>query len=407
MSGDAPVPPLLTVEGRIAAPSLTRAMRQPFDFWPKELLTRDAVRFDDGKRRFVIIGSRDLIDTILRDRDSQYPRAQIQKRFLSQLYGDDLRRGDVEFFDDRRRKLARPISPRQSEAAMPAFDEACDILVARWQRAGPDHAPDLILETTRLVLDGFWRAFLRDQGDRTAPPPEVDQTAHALAETHVEGRKQQIEALAPMAALAMSSQGPVKRDMEERGILDAEMMALFIDTASANTSAALQIILWLVASRPDLQEAIRSEVGAAPGKTAEAVVLEALRLVPPIMQMWRDIGSDIEADGETIPGGFTAILSLYALHRHHDCWSHPNLFRPERFLDPQSARNSRLNMLPFGLGPRGCIGQSLAMLQLTRALTRICCAFDLRPNPQAKITITTIWDARMTTPDPVLVTARK
>jgi cytochrome P450 len=99
-----------------------------------------------------------------------------------------------------------------------------------------------------------------------------------------------------------------------------------------------------------------------------AVIDEALRLYPPAWAISRrSLGPDV-IGGIEVPTGTLAIISPWLVHRRAATWPAPEAFRPERFLDPASGRTA---YLPFGQGPRLCIGRDFALGEMAVVLSRL------------------------------------
>ena len=101
------------------------------------------------------------------------------------------------------------------------------------------------------------------------------------------------------------------------------------------------------------------------------VLHEALRLCPPGAGTMRSPTSDIVVDGYRIQAKTVAVVSFYAMHRDPALWVDPLRFDPDRFLPERYKGRSRWQYLPFGGGPRSCIGDHFAMLEATLALATI------------------------------------
>jgi cytochrome P450 len=109
------------------------------------------------------------------------------------------------------------------------------------------------------------------------------------------------------------------------------------------------------------------------------VIEEALRLYPPFpILAWREALADDEVCGVKIPKGATVSIVPWVLHRHQELWDHPERFDPERFSSDRARERSRYAYLPFGTGPRVCIGASFAMTQLTLILATLGQHYRLR-----------------------------
>jgi cytochrome P450 len=115
------------------------------------------------------------------------------------------------------------------------------------------------------------------------------------------------------------------------------------------------------------------------------VIDEAARLYPPIAAISRVA---IEADtlaGEAIPRGTLVVIAPYVLHRHRMLWSDPDVFDPTRFLDANRSRIDRFSYLPFGAGPRTCVGSTFALEEATLILATIVKNFAMQLVPDHSV----------------------
>ncbi len=99
--------------------------------------------------------------------------------------------------------------------------------------------------------------------------------------------------------------------------------------------------------------------------TVQQVLNESLRLFPTAPVIIRDIVEDAVFEGVSVPAGTIGIIPIYAIHRHHAYWEDPHRFDPGRFAPDHPAKPTRFQFLPFGAGPRICIGAAFAMLEAT------------------------------------------
>ncbi|MET9249223.1 cytochrome P450 [Nonomuraea sp. NPDC003709] len=138
-------------------------------------------------------------------------------------------------------------------------------------------------------------------------------------------------------------------------------------------AAALTWIVYELSTRPDVLARLEAEAASA-GEVpvmgdlpyTEAFVKEVLRLWPPTWLIGRTVRHDTELDGWRLKTGDQVLFSLYRLHRDPRWWSDPDQLVPERWLEPRAAP-VRHTYLPFGAGPRVCVGTQLGMMQLTLA----------------------------------------
>jgi cytochrome P450 len=159
-------------------------------------------------------------------------------------------------------------------------------------------------------------------------------------------------------------------------------LVLFILAGHDTTSTTLTYSLWALGRHPAIQDQVFNEVSALGhrpltpddvprlGHTVR-VLHEALRLCPPGAGTPRLLNKDLNVDGYRLEAGTVAIVNFYAMHRDPALWSAPLTFWPDRFLPERSQGRSRWQYLPFGGGPRSCIGDHFAMLEATLALATI------------------------------------
>lgn len=139
------------------------------------------------------------------------------------------------------------------------------------------------------------------------------------------------------------------------------------------TAAGLTWALHLLARHPDIQAAVHAEVdalGAAPTLADVArlplclqVFKEALRLFPPIYALTREATQEVELGGYVLPRGAVLYVLPYNLHHRPELYPEPARFDPARFTPAAEAARSRTAWLPFGAGPRTCIGMHFALLE--------------------------------------------
>ena len=159
-------------------------------------------------------------------------------------------------------------------------------------------------------------------------------------------------------------------------------LVLFILAGHDTTSTTLTYSLWALGHHPTIQDRVFDEVSALGdrpltpddvprlGHTVR-VLHEALRLCPPGAGTPRLLNKDLAVDGYRVEAGTVAVVSFYAMHRDPYLWDRPLTFDPDRFLPERSRGRSRWQYLPFGGGPRSCIGDHFAMLEATLGLATI------------------------------------
>ena len=176
-----------------------------------------------------------------------------------------------------------------------------------------------------------------------------------------------------------------------------DQVATMIVAGHETTAVALFWSLYLVAGAPAVQYRLATEARGfdlAPGGAAEAlpelvyaraVVHEVMRLYPPAFTLARLAIADDEAGGVAIPAGTIVLISPWVLHRHRRLWHDPERFDPDRFL-PGVPPPDRFAYLPFGIGPRVCIGAQFALTEATLVLAAMVRAFRIERADDAPVT---------------------
>lgn len=140
--------------------------------------------------------------------------------------------------------------------------------------------------------------------------------------------------------------------------------------------------LWELGRNPAIQDRVAAEVRALGDRSLTPedvprlgytvqVLHEALRLCPPAAVVMRTTTEDITVDGYRVQAGTAVAVALLVMHRDPTLWDRPERFDPDRFLPERSASRNRWQYLPFGGGPRSCVGDHFAMLEATLALATI------------------------------------
>ncbi|KYN21511.1 Cytochrome P450 4C1, partial [Trachymyrmex cornetzi] len=178
-------------------------------------------------------------------------------------------------------------------------------------------------------------------------------------------------------------------DIDIREEVDA-----FVFAGYDTTAAAVSFILAQLAEHKDIQDRIRNEVDSAIQgneekftfkfaklqqlQYLERCIKEALRLYPSVPFISRICGEDVKLQSYLIPAGTTHI-NIYAIHRNPNFWPNPEVFNPDRFLPEQIRNRHPYSYIPFSAGPRNCIGQRFAMLEMKAMIASVIHNFYLEP----------------------------
>ena len=179
--------------------------------------------------------------------------------------------------------------------------------------------------------------------------------------------------------------------MSDQLILSESMQLLV--AGHETSSNALSWLFYLLSSRPDCLEKVRQEfdsvLGEAPLGYADVpkfefttqVINEGLRLYPPFWMIDRMAMANDRVGDLAIPSGSTVIVYVYGAHHAPRYWQNPENFDTERFTKANDKLRTPFTFLPFGAGPRGCIGGNYAMLQILMILSDLLRKYDFQLAP--------------------------
>lgn len=121
-------------------------------------------------------------------------------------------------------------------------------------------------------------------------------------------------------------------------------------------------------------------------KYLERVILETLRMYPPVPIIARKLNQDVllASDNYLVPAKTTVVVATYKIHRDPETYPNPEKFDPDRFLPENSTNRHYYSYIPFSAGPRSCVGRKYAMLKLKVLLTTILRNFQVKSNVTEK-----------------------
>jgi len=183
--------------------------------------------------------------------------------------------------------------------------------------------------------------------------------------------------------------------LDDQALRD-EVITFFL-AGHETTALALSWAYYMLATNPEIQEALHAEVDAVlGGRTPTAddmarlpytrmVLHEALRLYAPTWSGARDVVAPVELGGHRVEPGETVIYFSFATHRHPEFWSEPGLAKPERFSPEASQGRHKCAYVPFSAGPRMCIGNHFSLMEGALILAMISQRYRFTLSPRARI----------------------
>ena len=390
-----------------------------------EIATRVPILSGKTGKRWHMVMDPGALRHILRDGVADYPKSEVTKLILGPAIGDSLFVAEGAHWQWQRRAAAPMFTHRNVTALAPVMTAAAERSVARIGD-GVGRAVDVYAEMVTATFEVISDVTFSDGAGF-----ERDKV-HAAIETYI-GQTAKVSLLDIMGAPAwlprphrmFSSQGmremkrvadaaidrrrlegakPVPDLLDlllagedpatKRRMTTAELrdnLLTFIVAGHETTALTLAWALYLCAFDQDVQEAARVEAQAVLGDRAATaadlaalpltrrIVDEALRLYPPAAFLSRTAQTADTLLGRQVRPGDTVILPIYALHRHHLLWQNPDAFDPSRFADPKAV--DRFAYLPFGDGPRICIGASFSLQEAVIILATLLARYRFKRVP--------------------------
>ena len=203
-------------------------------------------------------------------------------------------------------------------------------------------------------------------------------------------------------------------------LTDEEIVAqsvFFLLAGYETSSNTLSFTAYFLATNPDVQEKLRTEIKDAMESTADislyelthsieyldCVIKESQRMFPPGSQANRECSEDYDLNGIHIPAGTEILIPIYALHHDPDAWQDPEKFDPERFRGPSKDAIHAFQFLPFGAGPRNCIGMRFALMEIKIALVKILLRYKFVQSPETQVPLIIHPGGTLSARDGVLV----
>jgi cytochrome P450 len=366
-----------------------------------------------------------VIQHVLKTNAENYQKSEIQVKRMGHFLGKGLLTTHGEAWRTQRRLIQKGFDRKQLDALSSIMQDSLAESLRDFDRQvqdGPvDIYPQLMKMTFAMVARSLFGASLKEE--------DIDLVSHTICTVQEFIVRQTLQ---PYLNPWFVASGELRRHEEMRTGADAVLMAYIksrrkepprhdllqtlmdarysdgegmpdelilsesmqlLVAGHETSSNALSWLFYLLSSRPDCLERVRHEFDSVLGEAplchadvpklefATQVIQEALRLYPPFWMIDRMAVEDDRVGDIVIPRGSTVIVYVYGAHHAPRYWQNPENFDTDRFIKASEKLRTPFTYLPFGGGPRGCIGGNYAMLQILMILSNLLRRYDFQLVP--------------------------
>jgi cytochrome P450 len=399
---------------------------------PVQVLSTYTERFGDtfrfylgGLKEVMITTNPTVIQHVLKTNAENYQKSEIQVKRMGHFLGKGLLTTHGEAWRTQRRLIQKGFDRKQLDALASIMQDSLTESLRDFDRqisVGPvDIYPHLMKMTFAMVARSLFGAKLKDEDidlvshtictvqefivRQTLQPylnpwfaasgelrkhEEMRVRADSILMVYIKQRRNQ-EPGHDLLQTLMDARYSDGEGMSDELVLSESMQLLV--AGHETSSNGLSWLLYLLSSRPDCLERVRQEFDAVLGdeplnhghvtrlEYTIQVMMEGLRLYPPFWMIDRMAVADDRVGDVEIPRGSTVIVYVYGAHHASRYWENPESFDPERFSNANNKLRTPFTHLPFGGGPRGCIGGNYAMLQILMILSVLLRRYDFQLVP--------------------------
>ncbi|MGV6820673.1 MAG: cytochrome P450 [Parvularcula sp.] len=434
-----PLPVRASRPRRIAA-----LLRNPISMYTEEHFTKPLLSAPFGGQTFAQVMDPEIVQQVLQGDGTDFGRSIFVQRLLAPALREGLLTTEGQKWRRQRRAASPAFRQKALDALVPSFATAGQAMAKRLTaQAGTitNIHPEMVRATFDVIIDTLLQGSANPFPlDKTAK--DVDLFLNTIArlslpdvfpildrvaprQFFIPGYRRGMAAIGRLRALAeeivqrriaveddredLMGQLIRARDPETGNRLSPTELVdnalTFVGAGHETTALALTWTLYSLGHSPQLQDALAEEANAVlsdrdvtpadiPSLALhERVIKEAMRLFPPVPIIGRKVLNPVTLGGQDFAPGDNLAIAIYAMHRHHSLWDAPGLFDADRFLPEAEKARHRFAYLPFGGGPRICIGLRFALMEAVTMLTYIsrnliiCLPKGHRAEPHLTITM--------------------
>ncbi len=419
--------------------TLRKLIRNPMEAWPDAVYSQPITVTRMLGRNTIFVCEPDLVQQVMVDDAESFIKAEPMRRALEPALGQGILTAEGARWRLQRRVAAPVFRPSHVNTFLPAMIHAAREMRRHWEATPEGTELEISREMMRVTFDIILETMLSGRGDTDVAKVEtsirdfLESTSWATAlsalgapmwtpfpgkgrsdrggdylrqmvSANIAERRGTGERRDDLLSLMLDAKDPETGE----GLSDVDIrdnILTFIGAGHETTALALTWTFFLLARHPQVERRVLEEIdrvtGGAPLEAAQVadltytrqVIQEAMRVYPPVAMVVRQSIRPVTIGGIDVSPRDNVFVPIYAIHRHHRLWPDPTAFDPDRFLPDAVKARHRWSYLPFGAGPRICIGMGFALLESAAILATLLPAARLSvpsgftPTPKLRVTM--------------------
>jgi cytochrome P450 len=395
----------------------------------------EPVTITRGPPRIAFCTGSELVKTLLVNRHADFPKGGPQVEILKPMWGNGIASAEGPEWRWQKSAAAPLFQHEELLRHGPIISAAAEAMIAKWRSAAPGSIHSIDLDMMRATFRVISNTILAGGAEEVLSALERGHAEYysgadwwvmytLLGIPHwfprpggkaMRAHERQMRRAVVELVKARRATGAAGDDLLARMLrafdpktgramsdeLVVDNILSFLVAGYDTTALLLTWTLYLIAHSPSWEQRLLREIEQVVGLdpvtsahvqqlvTVQQVLNESLRLFPTAPIIVRDIVHDMEFAGISVPAGTIGLIPVYAIHRHRSYWDDPNRFDPDRFAPSNWAKSMRFQFMPFGAGPRTCMGAAFVMIEATIMIATFIRAarFEVDPTFDPKPTV--------------------
>lgn len=397
--------------------AIAKLLDNPIEAWPRPVYEQGfwaPASLGVPGWRYLYVLDPDAIRDVLLDKRGDFSKGIVFQHMLRPALGDAILTAEGAHWRWQRQAAAPAFRYERLLSMTPTMTRAAEATLVRWRRSATDDYRDIAQDMVSATFDVILETMLSGGEGldvkqasheigvylETLGQPSVADVLGLPAWVRVAAKPRGAAALRYLrrvvgAVVRRRRAGEARRgdlvdmllhavdpetgwQMSDQDVRDN--IITFISAGHETTALTLTWALYLISQHTPTETRLLEEIADVAGSEPIAphhierlaftrkVIQETMRLFPPVAILPRAAQRDTTVGEVSVQAGTTLLIPIYALHRHRLLWRDPDAFEPERFSEEHAAGRHKFSYLPFGGGPRVCIGSNFAMIEATAML---------------------------------------